>query len=655
MERPTGTQIIPKNNEPEESDVTGIDSDWVQEKPHGKLWPKALAGFLFLVVVAGGAYYWFALRSTEATVPVTTVKVTQGDISVTVDGDGQVEPAQALDLTLQQGGAVSGVLVEIGDAVKAGDPLVQLDTTTLETDVKTAEANLKSARAQLDALSTGASSADVAAAQAALNANLLKLNKVEAGPETSNVTSAQAQLDAAKAALQDLKDGPTAAELSSAEAKCAQAESNLDQTKNNMATQKEQARLAWESSANDVRTAQTNLNAAYQDFWFASTTWTDPTTKRPINDAQVAAYKLKYDTAVLSEKNAESAMAQKQLSYESAKQEEIQQINSAQSELDDAKTQLAALTSGPAESELASAEAAVEQAQAAVDNISEGYTQADVASAASSVAQSQASLATLTEPPPASDLASAEANVVKAQADLEAAQQALAEATLTAPFDGVITGVSVIPGAIVSSGSTAASIEDQSSMHVDLSLSETDLANIKMGQQAAVTFDALPGQTVTGAVASIAPTATIDQNVATYLVQVKLDSKGVPVKTGMSATASIVTESRQGVMEVPTRALVTVGQSKTLQVIDQASAEPVTMVVKTGLADSSMTEIVSVVSPAGEKINAGDAVVIRVSTTTTQTTTPNNQGPVRMFDAGGGMPPDGGGAPPSGSSSKSSR
>jgi HlyD family secretion protein len=663
-----GTTQEPVSVAEEKSDYD-FDEEWKQGEPWLKRRWKMLAGLLCLLVIAGGAYYWFFMRTSVAATPFTTAQVTRGNISVTVSSDGQVAPKQALDLSFPSAEKVTDVLVKPGDSVKSGQPLAKIDATTLQNNLNTAQAGLKSAQAALDDLMKGSTTSDIAAAQSAVNADAQKLGVVKQGPKPTDVAAAQSNLDSAKAKLQALQDGPTPANLSAAQAKVAQAQSSLQQTQANAASAKQQALLAWQSSANDVRTAQASYSSAYHDWVIASSTGADPTTGRPINAEQVAAYKLTMDKADQAEKSAEQAMVQKQVAYQDSQQQEIQQDNIAQSQLTDAQNQLAALTGPPIASDLTAAQAAVDQAQAALNNVTNGFTPADVASAQSSLSQSQASLTKLTQPPTASSLASAEDNVAQAQASVASAQQALDAATLVAPFDGVVTNVAVVPGQMASPSTAAVSIEDDSSMHAVLSLGETDVAKVQVGQAVTITFDALPGQNASGKVTYVSPSATITQNVATYQVQVSLDGMEVPVrsrtgasgtaqatptaqapsgtpsarshatgaqatptaqapsgtpssakvpaKTGMSATASIVTDTRQNVLEVPNRALTTVGQAKILRVIRQGSQTPTPFVVTTGATDGRYTEITSVVSPSGATLNVGDTVAIIAATTTT--------------------------------------
>jgi HlyD family secretion protein len=94
----------------------------------------------------------------------------------------------------------------------------------------------------------------------------------------------------------------------------------------------------------------------------------------------------------------------------------------------------------------------------------------------------------------------AAAALEQARLSLEQAKRSLADATITAPFAGVITAVNIIAGG--SSGSSAAlSIADTSQLYVDVLVDETEIANVKVSQQAQITLDALAGITLTGTVA----------------------------------------------------------------------------------------------------------------------------------------------------------
>lgn len=114
---------------------------------------------------------------------------------------------------------------------------------------------------------------------------------------------------------------------------------------------------------------------------------------------------------------------------------------------------------------------------------------------------------------------------------------------------------------------------------------------------------ALPGKQVSGTVSVIAPTAATTNGVVTYAVQIQLDpqqAQAAGVRSGMTASASIVTASRHGVVEVPNRAIKAQGKTKTVQVLD-AGGKTQARQVQTGLGNDQLTEILSGVQ-AGEKV-----------------------------------------------------
>jgi multidrug efflux pump subunit AcrA (membrane-fusion protein) len=72
---------------------------------------------------------------------------------------------------------------------------------------------------------------------------------------------------------------------------------------------------------------------------------------------------------------------------------------------------------------------------------------------------------------------------------------------------------------------------------------------------------------LTGTVATVAPAATVSQNVVTYSVQIEFDPGATPVKVGMSATADIQVQKIENAILAPSRAVTTSGTSKTVTLL----------------------------------------------------------------------------------------
>jgi HlyD family secretion protein len=296
---------------------------------------------------------------------------------------------------------------------------------------------------------------------------------------------------------------------------------------------------------------------------------------------------------------------------------------------------------------LTNAQAAYEQAAANCNITKLNLNDSSVRSAEAQLQNAKASLDNLISPRTETQIQAAAA-LEQARLSLEQAKRSLTNATITAPFDGVITAVNILAGG--SGGSSAAlSIADTSQLHVDVLVDETEIANVQVGQQAEVTLDALTGITLTGAVANIDPSGTVSNGVVNYSVRVNLDPNDAALKLDMTANASLIGERHENVLAVPTTAIragralnqsnvqsgqaVTTTANSMVLVIKDGQPRPVPVTV--GMTAGDLTEV------SGD-LQVGDQVVLK---TTTSTTTNSNQdfGPP---DGGvGGPPPDGGGGP----------
>ena len=171
----------------------------------------------------------------------------------------------------------------------------------------------------------------------------------------------------------------------------------------------------------------------------------------------------------------------------------------------------------------------------------DAQAQASVDQAQAGLAQTQANLAKLTAPGTDTDVAIQQDAVTQAEQSLKQAQLALEQATLKAPFAGIITAVNIVPGSTASSSTAAVSLIDRSTLHVDLTLSENDVAKIALNQPVALTIDALKDWQATGTVSYIAPAAETSNGVVTYAVRVSFPDSDTRVKVGMTAVTTLLT------------------------------------------------------------------------------------------------------------------
>lgn len=450
--------------------------------------------FILLMVVAlisGGLAAATRAQTTPTATTVETGQVSTATLSSVVESSGSASPVAEVTLAFGTSGTIERVNVSIGDRVKSGDVLAELDTSDLELAVAQAEQSYLSQ-------------------QAAYSLTLV--------PDANEVTAAQLAMSNAAANYK-------------------------------LAQQKYQV-----NSTDSVSLSCDNLDSAKQAYDDAVTAYNNYIANWRVQvngSAEISPQKAQLDRATAS--------------YEQA----IASCNLTKSSVN---------TSG-----ITSAYAALVQAKANLDELLN---------------------------PAERIVAAAQIKLEQAQLSLTMAREALDDAKIIAPFEGVVTALTAVVGG--SGGSATLAVMDDSQYHVDVLIDETEISQVQAGQQAKITFDALPDVTVTGSIGRVDPSGTVSNGVVNYLVRVNLDPTDAALRTDMTANVSIVIDTHTNVMAVPGTAIRTdttgyyinvVGADGTAQRVD----------VTTGYTDGELTEI------SGE-VQVGDTVYLGELTTTTATT-----------------------------------
>jgi multidrug resistance efflux pump len=185
-------------------------------------------------------------------------------------------------------------------------------------------------------------------------------------------------------------------------------------------------------------------------------------------------------------------------------------------------------------------------AQQVLDDLLAGPTidQRRIAEARIGVAQAQmkvaqARLDLLKAGAAAEDIAIARAKIEQAKAEAAQLAAQLAQTQIVAPFDGVAAKVLIDAHQFVGPGTPIAQVADLNSLRVETNdLSENDVARIQIGDEAQVSFDALPDVKVAGQVARIDPKAREGAGV-NYMAVIQLDQIPDALRWGMTAYAEI--------------------------------------------------------------------------------------------------------------------
>lgn len=251
-----------------------------------------------------------------------------------------------------------------------------------------------------------------------------------------------------------------------------------------------------------------------------------------------------------------------------------------------------------------------------------------IESALRSLQEKTESLAKLEVGPDALDLRSQELTITQRQNALSDAKEKLALYTVRAPFDGIVTEINVKRGDSVSSGTALATLLSKQRL-AEISLNEVDVAKVKIGQKATLTFDALENFELTGQVIDIDSIGTVSSGVVSYNVKIGFDAQDERIKPGMSVSAVIITEVKPDVLLVPNSAVKTQGSQAYVEILE--NGKPQSQSVELGEANDTLTEV-------SGNIQAGKEVI-----TQTITNNANEQSSQQQSSAtGGGIIPIGG-------------
>ena len=220
-------------------------------------------------------------------------------------------------------------------------------------------------------------------------------------------------------------------------------------------------------------------------------------------------------------------------------------------------------------------------------------------------------------------------DIESARLSLQSKQDAYNGTFVYTPFDGVIATLTAQVGQ--PSGSSIGTIITQKKL-ATISLNEVDIAKIKLGQKAILTFDAIDGLSITGEVAEIDSVGTVSQGVVSYNVQISLDVDDARVKPGMSVSVTIITDSAQDVIVVPSSAIKTQNGVSYVETFNSPLAPvaigaqgspsvtlPTQTEVTVGLVGDTSSEITS-------GLKEGDIIVTKTiigTATATKSTTPS--------------------------------
>ena len=470
---------------------------------------KRFFGILILVLIIAalgyGGYRFYRSRQAEtaAASSATSGTFTQivaaqrGDLNSAITVVGELAAVQSADLAFEEMSGTAPLVtldVAAGNTITAGQVLATIDPAAYQQALDQAKSDLQAAEQKLVDLKEPVTALEIARADLA-------------------IAKAEYQVKQAQNALDDLLNP----DLDDLQQKVADAQTSLTQAKASVVSA--QTDTAAKDQLEKLRDAE--AEATVEHGRLAAETYADTYFQDRL---QVAYNKMMNatDTRVTTEIQAQLNLLKAQMQVRQAEQK------------------------------LADAQEALAEAQEGSDALTLAKARLDVREAEVSLAAAQDARAKLDEGSDATEVAAAQADVDKKRLAIQDAEAALAGTQLTAPFAGTVLQTHVDPGETIAANTQILTLADLQQLQVLAAVDETTIRRVAAGQPAQITFDALPGQTLTGQVGEVPLQGSLQGGVMVYEVPIRIEgAQNLPLLTGMTANVKIQTGQAQNALLIP--------------------------------------------------------------------------------------------------------
>jgi RND family efflux transporter MFP subunit len=194
--------------------------------------------------------------------------------------------------------------------------------------------------------------------------------------------------------------------------------------------------------------------------------------------------------------------------------------------------------------------------------------------------------------------------VVQSAGSVQQYKAAVAQTTIVAPFDGVVTARTIDPGSFASPTQAIYSLSQIDPIYVDFNVKDTDLAHVSKGTIVSFTTSAHPERSYVGRVASINAVPTT--GTLLYRARIIESNPDFSLRGGLQVTVKVTTAIHRDVLTVPRAAVIQQGSTGTIYEVDTSSGSPVAKRsnVELGLQTSDYVEI------SGRGLSAGMPIVL---------------------------------------------
>ena len=446
-----------------------------------------------VILVSGGlllrGQFAKATKEEASNAPaIKTATVERGNIEVTIDATGTIEPLNIVEVSSKASGKILEITVEEGDYVEQDAVIARIETTYVSADLEQAKADFNAAEARLE--------------QSKINIELQKEQ--------------------------------TAIQIQQAEEKLAEANKQLEQLKEQIYIEKITNQRQLDDAENSHEMARLRYDL------LTSKTVREEEKKRA--EASVAQAKANFDLAKKEYERKQKLFEGKYISKSDLDAAETQR-NSARAQYNSAVEQAKLVVQPASEAELKLSEAEIKRAAYAVDAAKEQiqkekYRDMEIEIQQHRVTQAEDALElalankkqiNLKE----EELKSSTAQRMRSESALRLAQESYDDTVIRAPISGTVLEKRVEEGQVIvssfssggsrggaasSEGQVLVTMADLEKVYVATEVDETDIGKVKVGQSVTITVEAYPDQPLQGQVLRIAPQGQVVQNVTTFKV-----------------------------------------------------------------------------------------------------------------------------------------
>ena len=194
--------------------------------------------------------------------------------------------------------------------------------------------------------------------------------------------------------------------------------------------------------------------------------------------------------------------------------------------------------------------------------------------------------------------------LIKSVTNVEIAYRGTKDASLYAPFEGIVTRVDTEIGNLSSVIKPAIVIQNLNSLKITANISETEIGEVRVGNSVTFTLDAFPDETLTGRVTEIDPTETVISGIVYYPTIIIPDNLPEGAKPGMTTDIAIQILIKENVLIIPYHAISEISNKKAVVKILEGE-NIIEKEIKLGIkGDDGMVEIFSGLEE-GEKVVVG--------------------------------------------------